>query len=305
MECTFQIAYAHASKFRGILKAKQMKAFESIEDIIKALEEHPEWRIPLLKALGLGELVTLPEKVEAYQQENRARFDRLEQAMARLFEGLEELRQVVQRLEQGYEEHARILQEHSRILQEHSQALQELVAEMRESRARQDTFEQTLQELYASHRALQRVVEDLVKDVAILKGSDRERYYRERASAIFGRYLRKVRLVDMGDLLDEIEQKAELSPEEEEELLNADAIFTAVKKRTREPIYVVMEASWVVDSSDVNRAIRRAEILKRLGHPAVPAVGGVEIETEVVGLAMDNRVVLTVNGKILGDALLA
>lgn len=274
-----------------------MKAFESIEDIIKAIEEHPEWRVPLLRALGLGELVTLPEKVEAYQQENRARFDRLEQAMARLFEGLEELRQVVQRLEQGYEEHARILQEHS-------QALQELVAEMRESRARQDTFEQTLLELYVSHRALQRVVEDLVKDVAILKGSDRERYYRERASAIFGRYLRKVRLVDMGDLLDEIEQKAELSPEEEEELLSADAIFTAVKKRAREPIYVVMEASWVVGSSDVNRAIRRAEILKRLGYPAVPAVGGVEIETEVVGLAMDNRVVLTVNGKILGDALL-
>ncbi len=62
---------------------------------MQSLEAHPEWRIPFLRALGLEALLPLPEKLEAYQQENRERFDRLENAVAQLAEGLNELHQTV------------------------------------------------------------------------------------------------------------------------------------------------------------------------------------------------------------------
>ncbi len=67
-------------------------------------------------------------------------------------------------------------------------------------------------------------------------------------------------------------RRTELSDEDADELMSADAIFYTVKKKTREPVYVVLEASWVVDEGDMERAIHRATILQRLGYPAVPVV---------------------------------
>ena len=155
------------------------------------------------------------------------------------------------------------------------------------------------------YNQLREVVNGILKDLAVLKGSDRERYYRERAPAIFGLHLRKVRLLDMGDLLDEIATRIQLSPEEEKELLSADGIFYALKKTTREPIYVVLEVSWVVDSNDLERVLRRAQILQRAGYPAVPVLGGVEVVDEVKQAAQAGQVVLVSDGQMIGEALLA
>ncbi len=224
------------------------------------------------------------EQLEAYQQETRERFERLENAIAQLMEAVAESRRVEQRLEAGLEESRRIERE-----------LREAIEDLR----------QTTQQIAEEQKQMRQVQEKLLKDVGILKGSARERYYRERAHAILGRYLRKVQLINMGDLLDEIESRTEISDEEADELMSVEAIFSAVKKKTREPVYVVLEASWVVDESDMERAIRRAAILQRLGYPAVPVVGGVEVATPVIRAATEGSVVLALDGKVLGETLLA
>ncbi|MGQ9789230.1 MAG: hypothetical protein ACUVSV_01825 [Armatimonadota bacterium] len=50
-------------------------ALENLQDIIRALQEHPEWREPLLEAL-------LPERYKQLPE----RTDRLEEALIRLAE---------------------------------------------------------------------------------------------------------------------------------------------------------------------------------------------------------------------------
>jgi len=351
-----------------------MSPTELLEQIVRALETHPEWRLPFLRALGLEGLLPLPEKLEIYRREDQERFDRLENALTHLAAGMEELRQVVQRLTIGQEElragqealRAEMRQEIDALKagQEQLRAGQEaLRAEMRqeidalkagqeqlragqealraEMRQEIDALKAGQEQLRAGQEALRaemrqeidalkagqeqlraemhreigrlderynqlrEVVNGILKDLAVLKGSDRERYYRERAPAIFGLHLRKVRLLDMGDLLDEIATRIQLSPEEEKELLSADGIFYALKKTTREPIYVVLEVSWVVDSNDLERVLRRAQILQRAGYPAVPVLGGVEVVDEVKQAAQAGQVVLVSDGQMIGEALLA
>ena len=276
-----------------------MSPTELLEQIVRALETHPEWRLPFLRALGLEGLLPLPEKLEIYRREDQERFDRLENALTHLAAGMEELRQVVQRLTIGQEE-LRAGQEALRA--EMRQEIDALKAGQEQLRAEMHREIGRLDERY---NQLREVVNGILKDLAVLKGSDRERYYRERAPAIFGLHLRKVRLLDMGDLLDEIATRIQLSPEEEKELLSADGIFYALKKTTREPIYVVLEVSWVVDSNDLERVLRRAQILQRAGYPAVPVLGGVEVVDEVKQAAQAGQVVLVSDGQMIGEALLA
>ena len=276
-----------------------MSPTELLEQIVRALETHPEWRLPFLRALGLEGLLPLPEKLEIYRREDQERFDRLENALTQLAAGMEELRQVVQRLTIGQEE-LRAGQEALRA--EMRQEIETLKAGQEQLRAEMHREIGRLDERY---NQLREVVNGILKDLAVLKGSDRERYYRERAPAIFGLHLRKVRLLDMGDLLDEIATRIQLSPEEEKELLSADGIFYALKKTTREPIYVVLEVSWVVDSNDLERVLRRAQILQRAGYPAVPVLGGVEVVDEVKQAAQAGQVVLVSDGQMIGEALLA
>ncbi|MCX7688803.1 MAG: hypothetical protein N2045_12620 [Fimbriimonadales bacterium] len=301
-----------------------MSPTELLEQIVRALETHPEWRLPFLRALGLEGLLPLPEKLEIYRREDQERFDRLENALTQLAAGMEELRQVVQRLTIGQEElragqealRAEMRQEIEtlKVGQEQLRAGQEaLRAEMRQEietlKAGQEQLRAEMHReigrLDERYNQLREVVNGILKDLAVLKGSDRERYYRERAPAIFGLHLRKVRLLDMGDLLDEIATRIQLSPEEEKELLSADGIFYALKKTTREPIYVVLEVSWVVDSNDLERVLRRAQILQRAGSPAVPVLGGVEVVDEVKQAAQAGQVVLVSDGQMIGEALLA
>ncbi|CUU34164.1 MAG: hypothetical protein K6U12_03540 [Armatimonadetes bacterium] len=319
---------------------------ESIEDILRVLEAHPEWRLKLLQVLGMSELVYLPARLEAYQQENREQLEAFRQEFRERLEAYrqenqeqleafrqefrerleayrQETREQIEALRQEFRERLEAYRQESRAqleayqqeTRERFDRLENAVAQLMEGVAESRRVEQQLaagleesrrveSELRDAIEDLRQIQAKLLKDVAILKCSDRERYYCERAHAIFGRYLRKVQLLNMGDLLDEIEARTELSDEDADELTSADAIFYAVKKKTREPVYVVLEASWVVDEGDMERAIRRATILQRLGYPAVPVVAGAEVATPVIKAATEGSVVLALDGKVLGEALL-
>ncbi len=54
----------------------------------------------------------------------------------------------------------------------------------------------------------------------------------------------------------------------------------------------------------MERALRRVRILQRLGYEAVPAVGGAEVVNEVITAALEGRVVLVLDGRLLGEGLL-
>jgi len=75
---------------------------------------------------------------------------------------------------------------------------------------------------------LEKKVDKLEKDVAYLKGSDRERWYRDRAHAIFGRLILKGKSYEekAAKILWEACKKGQVSEDERDEVLSADLLWS-------------------------------------------------------------------------------
>jgi len=140
---------------------------------------------------------------------------------------------------------------------------------------------------------LKKDVATLKKDVAYLKGSDRERWYRDKAHAVFGRLVLKGKPFEekAAEILWDAYKRGQISKEERDEVLSADLLWSG--ERDGKFVVLVVEVSFTISQYDVERAKKRAEILRKLGILAIPVVGGVELGKEV---KLDD-VVCIVDGK--------
>ena len=139
----------------------------------------------------------------------------------------------------------------------------------------------------------------LKTDVGHLRGKELERTYREKAPAYFGRLLRKVKVVDLNRLRDELE--SQLSEEELHDVLLTDLIVKG-RPQDREQdgdLYLAVEVSAVVDRHDVERAQRRAALLQKAGFSAIPVAAGYELTEGAEQQARKQRVALIMDGGVL------
>ena len=217
---------------------------EDLHDLVRLLEQHPEWRPELRRLLLTEEILSLPQVVRELAQEVKL----LAEAQRRTEQRLEELALAQRATEQRLEELA----------------------------LAQRATEQRLEELALAQRDTEQTVGALVRDVAGLKGESLERRYRERAASYFQRILRRIRIVDhqqLGLLLDDAVDSSRLTPEERADLLEADVVLMGLLDG--QEVYLVAEVSGIVMAHDVRRARRRAAILeKATGQRAIPAVAG-------------------------------
>jgi len=151
---------------------------------------------------------------------------------------------------------------------------------------------------------LKRDVGVLKRDSANLKGKAQEQTYHNKADAIFGRYLRNGRKAGSwvadhlyAALLDEKVSEAEV-----EQVLAADLLWIGEERQTKTQLVLVMEASWLAEANDVERALKRAAVLERIGLHALPVVGGEEWTQDATTLARTHHVVVTMNGYIDKDS---
>jgi len=139
-------------------------------------------------------------------------------------------------------------------------------------------------------------VAGLKKDVKYLNGEfDRfrewefERTVRERYPAYLGRLLRKAKLRTFEELLEwgsETEEKELLSPEEAEEILRLDLVIEGELKHSRKPVFLAIEVSVSLYPEDLDRAVRRADLLfKILQKEVIPVVVFLEEKEELEGFA--------------------
>ncbi|MBO9350485.1 MAG: hypothetical protein J7449_03295, partial [Thermomicrobium sp.] len=138
-----------------------------------------------------------------------------------------------------------------------------------------------------------------------LTGKALEQYYRERAPAIFGRRLRRVRAMAIGQLAELITER--LPGPEGDDLFEADLVVSGRLSTAEQPeVWVIIEVSATVDRFDVERAVRRATALRQL-HPLVlPGVAGVRLTEGGRELASEAGVVVITDGKVTGwEAALA
>jgi len=286
----------------------------TVEDLIRVLEEHPEWRERLLVVLLGQEFLQLP-----------MRLDRIEAVLERLVESHEQLWQSHRQL---LESHRQLQESHQQLWESHQQALARLdrleaiVQQLLESHRQ---LQESHQQLWESHRQLQeshrqlmeshqmlvvevrelrQTVEQLVNwmqrldtDVGKLKGRVLELDYLHRAPARFGYYVRRPRVVDLGQFLEDLrEQGHEFSFDEWTQLSSLDVLLQAQHPHTREPIFLAIEVSWMLFPEDVERAHKRAEILRARGINAYAAVAGEGFVPEARDLAVQHKVLLLTDG---------
>jgi len=163
---------------------------------------------------------------------------------------------------------------------------------------RMDRFEEVQKHFMERMDNFDKVQQKLITDVGNLKGLTLEQLYRNHAPAYLGRLLRRARVVDITTLIDDLEKR--LKDEEVDELLRTDLVLTGKPAALPEisQIWLVMEVSATVDRGDVERALERANLLRKAGYPAVAVAAGMEVTLGARETADAVGAALLIDGRI-------
>jgi len=308
-------------------------AFRTVEDIVKALREHPEWLEEVRRLILTEELLQLPvqfaqlsalvqqlatqvqrlvEQAERHEREIRALRKEFQEHRQEFLQHREEFLQHREEFLQHREEFLQLRAEVEQLRKEFQEHRQEFLQHREEFLQLRAEVEQLRKEFYEHRQEFEAFRQEtnlrlyrLERDVAELKGSDRERYYRERASAIFGRFLRRVRLVDFSELYEELDNREPLSDEELLEISQLDAVVEGRRKRDATPVLLAIEASWSLYPDDVERAFTRARIIAKRGFTVYPVVAGKYADEGVIEAANQAGVLVVLDGgRVYGDGAL-
>ena len=223
-------------------------------DLVRILEEHPEWRAEIRRLVLTDEILTLPELVRDLIQAQH----RTEERVAHLEDRLAALVEAQIRTEQQ-------------------------IAALTEAQLRTE-----------------RRIVTLTNDVADLKGYFLELRYKSQAHTYFAPLIRRTRVLspeELDTLLEAAVTQGRLSEAEADEIVLADLLLRGRHREDHTEVYVVVEISSKVDPYDVERSVRRAMLLSRLGTPAIPVVAGKEVIEEAANLANMLHVWQLTNGQ--------
>jgi hypothetical protein len=242
-----------------------------IRDLTQLLTLHPEWRAEVRRLVLTDELLALPDLVRE-----------LAEAQKRTEQRVEELVEAQKRTELR---------------------VQELVQA-------QGRAEQRMGRLEGAMAELAHVQQRMWVDLSRLKGQGLEQQYAQKAASYLGRWLRRVRVVLPGalDAATESQLETRLTLDELQELLRLDVVITGT---TRPPapsreVWLAIEVSSVIDRDDVERAQRRAALLRKAGYRAAPVVAGEALTQGATELMQTAPVVLLLDGRSEGwEAALA
>jgi hypothetical protein len=285
-------------------------------DLIRILHTQPEWRAELLRVLFLEALVDLPRALEELAEAQRRTEETLDRVTERMEQGFAEAaadrKRIWEAMQQGFAEAAA---DRERIWE----AMRQGFAEAATDRERiWEAIRQGFAEAAADRKRIWENIEQLTermgrgfaeaaadrevmkRDIGVLKGSTKESFYRDRAAAIFGRLLAAGQdaTQEVVQRLRAAQQAGHVSAEEYQSVLNADLLWSGKLWDTGEEVVLVLEASWKVHESDVERAVQRAEVLRRAGLKALPVTAGEEWPQQIEALALQGRVVIARNGRV-------
>ena len=149
----------------------------------------------------------------------------------------------------------------------------------------------------ASLRELTEIVTGLAIRSDRHEGTLLELKFRDRLPSYLGLYLRKARVLQPAYLLDQIERQ--LTREEVEDFLRIDVLaHGAVEGR---PTYVVGEVSYTADANDVERAARRAGVLRKADLPAIGLVACESVHPQTIAYAREQGVRIWADGRLLAE----
>ena len=184
-----------------------------------------------------------------------------------------------------------VTKEDFRILREASDAnfarIDSVLERLADAQAR---TEQSLQELTA-------VVKGLVIRTDRHEGDLLELRFQRRLPSYLGLYLRRAKVLQPADLLDEVEAK--LDRPEVEDYLRADVLAQGLVDD--KPTHVIGEVSYTADADDVERAARRAALLRKADLPAIGLVACESVHPQTIAYAREQGVRVWASGRFVDE----
>lgn len=156
-----------------------------------------------------------------------------------------------------------------------------LTSELLELPRKVDELLRRVERIESDVEVLKQDVAVLKQDVAVLKqdvsylkgefgrfkGSDFERRVRERFAAYFGGILRRGRLITQEQLMaavDEAEEAGRIEAVDREQAFLIDALVEGLIRASGKPVLLAIEVSVAAYPEDIERAVRRADVLARI-----------------------------------------
>ena len=244
----------------------------TMEDLLRVLDENPEWLEALRTRLLTRELLELPQRFAEFAAETR----------------------------QQFAEHGKILAEHGKILAEHTEMLAEHGKMLAEHDKRLDRLVERLDRLVEQVSALTATTASLESEMKAM---------RIDMGQIKGAHARAVAVDDAGFLAQDMGLRLTriLSTEDIVALMlagdlgdtptnvlrsfrKADIVMEAVDESGAD-CCVAVEVSYTADGRDTTRAVRNAGILARLtGKPTRAAVAGFRFDNNIRGILESGEV---------------
>jgi hypothetical protein len=188
------------------------------------------------------------------------------------------------------------------MLTEELLSLPQIVHDLAEAQRR---TEQRVAELAEAQRRTEQRIGRLQDDVGDLKGIMLEERYHRRASSYFSRLVRQSQVISSSELtglLAEAVARGALSEEGADEVGWADVVVRGQGRDDGTDLYLVVEVSWGVGTSDVERAMRRAALLAQTGVQPLPVVAGDHIIDEAAELCRAMRVWQVLDGRVIAPS---
>jgi predicted nucleic acid-binding Zn-ribbon protein len=229
------------------------------------------------------------------QGRTEAQVKELAQAQARTESQVKELAQAQARTESQVKELAQAQGRTEAQVKELAQAQGRTEAQVKELAQAQGRTETRVEELAVNMTSFSTILNQLVIRSDRHEGSLLELRFRDRLPAYLGRFLRKGRVIQASDLLDQIEPK--LAEAAVDDFLRTDVVATGMVEG--QPAYLVGEVSYTVDADDVMRAARRAACLVKAGLPTIPLVACEKISPQTTAYARQEGVRVWVDGSLL------
>ena len=238
---------------------------EDYRDLVRLLSEHPEWRSELRQLLLSEELLALPEIVRGLAEAQQRAEERLAAAEERLANVEERLASVEERLSK---------------IETAIQHLTEQVAGLTRE----------VRELTENQR-------HMANTVSRLKGESLEWSYRNKIYGYFGYLMRRLKVVDLSTIDEVLETN--LTSGEFRDVFRLDLLATGQLRESPSgpEVWLAIEISSVVDSNDVDRAWRRANLIRRVGPLVLPVAAGEGVTAGAETAAREQNVVLMTDGQ--------
>ncbi|MCS7186671.1 MAG: hypothetical protein RMK89_06945 [Armatimonadota bacterium] len=274
-----------------------------VETILRTLREEPAL-LEELRRLLVPEIVVFLPDLKVIAERQTAIEERLTRELSAVWDAINALRQEVAGLRTEVREVAERQERMEKRLEQIEQRQDRMEQRLDRMEQKQDRMEQRQDRMEQRQDKMEQRLHRIETDVGQLKGKVQEITYRTNFLDYFGFWVLSAEEPHrrLWDRIDEALNRNLITLEELDELRDADLRWLGVLRRGRfagQEVLIVAEFSWTVHPEDVERALKRTEIARKIGFWAVPLVAGVEWESpELKADALAKGIICVDNGRV-------